>query len=117
MAEEIQNTFSHLTSEIQQLIDESRNEVAISVNTALTSLYWNIGTRIKTEILSNARADYGKKVMGELSKQLSSIYGKGWSEQHLRHCLRFAQVFPDMEILSTLWRELSWSHFKMIVYR
>lgn len=54
--------------------------------------------------------------MSALSLQLKIDYGIGWSEKHLRHCVRFAEVFPDAQIVSTLWRQLSWSHFKEIIY-
>ena len=51
-----------------------------------------------------------------LAKQLTTEFGKGWSEQQLRHCLRLAEFFPDEQILSTVRRELSWSHLKTIIY-
>jgi hypothetical protein len=47
---------------------------------------------------------------------LTAEYGKGWSEKQLRHCLRFSEVFPDEQIVSTLWRQFSWSHLKEIIY-
>ena len=31
--------------------------------------------------------------------------------------IRFAEVFADEAIVSTLWRQLSWSHFKEIIYQ
>jgi predicted nuclease of restriction endonuclease-like (RecB) superfamily len=43
-------------------------------------------------------------------------YGRGWSEQQLRHCLRAAEVFPDEAILSAVRRELSWTHLKTLLY-
>ena len=79
-------------------------------------LYWQIGKRINIEILNEQRAEYGKLVVATLSKQLTETYGIGWSEKQLRHCLRFAEVFPDSEIVSTLWRQLSWSHLKEVIY-
>lgn len=103
-------------SDIRQLIEETRKSVAVAVNAGLTMLYWQVGKRINDEVLNNERAEYGKQVLAELSAQLTEEYGKGWSEQQLRHCVSFATVFPEIEILSTLWRELSWSHLKLIIY-
>lgn len=80
----------NLFSEIRQLIDETRHSVAVAVNTSTTILYWNIGQRVNNEILENKRAEYGKEVVKTLSQKLTQEFGKGWSEQHLRHCLRFA---------------------------
>ena len=45
-----------------------------------------------------------------------SEYGKGWSEKQLRHCIRFAEVFPEKEIVYTLCRELSWSHLRIVFF-
>ncbi|WP_317190476.1 PDDEXK nuclease domain-containing protein [Bacteroides intestinalis] len=86
------------------------------MNSAVTLLYWNIGKRVKREVLRDQRAEYGKQILSNLSKELTLAFGKGWSEQQLRHCVRCAEIFEDEEIFSTLWRELSWSHIKTIIY-
>jgi len=57
------------------------------------------------------RAEYGKQVIENLAHELTGFFGKGWSNKHLHHCLRFAETFPDGEIVSTLWRQLSWTSF------
>ncbi len=103
-------------TDIQSLIEQSKQNIAVSVNSTMTMLYWNIGKRINQEVLQDKRAEYGKQIVVSLSRQLSSEYGKGWSEQQLRHCIHFADIFPDDSILSTLWRELSWSHIKLVIY-
>ena len=105
-----------LLADVRQLIDAARQRVAQAVNAELTQLYWQIGCRISTELLQGQRAEYGKQVMAELSRQLTADFGKGWSEQQLRHCVRLAEVFPQEQILSTLRRELTWSHLKALLY-
>jgi predicted nuclease of restriction endonuclease-like (RecB) superfamily len=105
-----------LFADIRQLIDESRQAVSRTVNVAVTMLYWNIGRRINEEILQNERAEYGKQIVSTLSRQLTEEYGQGWGEKQLRHFIKFAEIFHDLEIVSTLWRQLSWSHFKEIIY-
>ncbi len=102
--------------EIKELIEQSKQQVAVAVNSAMSMLYWQIGKRINTEILKNERAEYGKKIVSTLGRQLRKEYGKGWSDQQLRHCIRFAEIFSDEAIVSTLWRQLSWSHIKTIIY-
>jgi hypothetical protein len=114
MVKKPQNT--NLFSEIKLLIEEARQTVAVAVNTATTILYWNIGKRVNNEILENKRAEYGKEVVKTLSKELTQEFGKGWSEQHLRHCLRFAETFPEKEILYTVCRQLNWTHFRTVIY-
>jgi len=105
-----------LVSDIKTLIEQSKQEVSVAVNAAMSMLYWKVGTRIKIEILQNSRAEYGKQIVQSLAAQLSGEYGIGWSEKQLRHCLRFAETFQDEQIVSTLWRQLSWSHIKEILY-
>ncbi|WP_366512680.1 DUF1016 N-terminal domain-containing protein [Lunatimonas sp.] len=55
-------------------------------------------------------------IIVNLSKQLTREYGKGWSAKHLQNCLRIMETFPDEQFVSTLWRQLSWSHFKVLMY-
>jgi len=43
-------------------------------------------------------------------------FGRGFSEKSLRHMIRFSEVFPEEAIVSALRRQLSWTHFKSIIY-
>jgi predicted nuclease of restriction endonuclease-like (RecB) superfamily len=104
-----------LLADVRQLIDAARQRVAQAVNAELTQLYWQVGCRISTELLQGQRADYGKQVMAELSRQLTADFGKGWSERQLHYCVRIAEVLPDAEILHTLCAQLSWSHLRLII--
>lgn len=104
-----------LLTNVRQLIEQSRLRVASVVNSEISMLYWSIGKLISEDILKNERAEYGKQVVASLSQQLTLIYGKGWSEKQLRHSMRFFQVFPEKPIVSTLWRQLTWSHIKEVL--
>jgi len=106
-----------LVDDIEQLILQAHDSVAVAVNTALTMLYWKIGTRIREEILKEKRAEYGKRIVSTLSRELETEFGSGFSEKNLRHMMKFSEVFSDEEIVSTLSRQLSWSHFKEIIYQ
>lgn len=105
-----------LFSEIRQMIEDARRAVSQTVNVGMTMLYWNIGKRINEDVLKNERAEYGKQIVSTLSRQLTEEYGRGWSEKQLRHYIRFFEKFHEPEIVSTLWRQLTWSHFKEIIY-
>ncbi len=107
---------SVLATELRQLIDASRQRTAAVVNTELTLLYWQVGHRIGREVLGGQRAGYGDEVVATLGRQLSADYGRGFSTQNLRHMLRFAEAFPALEIVSTLSRQLAWSHFLELIY-
>ncbi|MCD4676195.1 MAG: PDDEXK nuclease domain-containing protein [Desulfobacula sp.] len=114
MSQEI-NSIQHIAADIKKLIEKSRQNVALAVNAEITLLYWHIGKRIKTEILRNERAEYGKKLIAGLSEQLTQAYGKGWSKRHLHHCIRIAEIFPDIEIVHALRSQLSWTHLRFII--
>ena len=111
-----EHTEVKLLEDVRQLIEAARFRAAVAVNQELSGLYWQVGHRIHTDVLRGQRAEYGKQVLKSLSLQLSQAYGKGWSEQQLRHCLRAAETFPDEAIFSALRRELTWTHIKTLMY-
>ncbi|KYK79297.1 nuclease [Aggregatibacter actinomycetemcomitans serotype e str. SC936] len=108
-----ENTF---TTEIIELVRNTKQRMAVAVNAELTMLYWHIGNRINQHILQGERAEYGQQVVANLAKNLTSQFGKGWSKAQLNHCMKFAETFADIEIVSALRRQLSWTHFKSIIY-
>jgi len=105
-----------LFGDIKAMIEQGRRQVAVTVNATMTMLYWQIGKRINEEVLHEKRAEYGDQIVVSLSRQLKDEYGSGWSEKQLRHCLRFAETFPDEQIVSALRRQLSWTHIKTLMY-
>ena len=107
-------TSQNLFDEVRQLIDVAKQKAAIAVNAELTLLYWQIGRRIQVEILEGQRGEYGKQVILGLSQQLTQTYGRGWGRRHLWNCLRFAEQFPDLEIVHTVCAQLSWSHMRLL---
>jgi predicted nuclease of restriction endonuclease-like (RecB) superfamily len=108
------NNTTDLIKEITQLIDEARNHVAREYSSTQALLCWLIGKRIDEEVLRAERAEYGETIVNSLAKHLSLTYGKGYSRPNLFRMIRFAKLFPDREIVSTLSRQLSWSHFVII---
>ena len=104
-----------LFTDVSGFIEESKQFVAFTANAALTMLYWKIGKRINDHILQNTRADYGKQIVVTLSRQLTDSYGKGFDDKNLRRIMQFAQVFYDEKIVTSLMRQLSWSHFTSLI--
>jgi predicted nuclease of restriction endonuclease-like (RecB) superfamily len=72
-------------------------------------------TRINNEILRNKRADYGKQIVSTLSTQLKDKYGRNFELGNLRRMIQFAEQFPDIQIVVPLARQLSWSHFTILI--
>jgi hypothetical protein len=104
-----------LLIEIRTLIEEARRQTAAAVNIGLTVLYWRVGKRIHLEVLDSERAAYGEQIVATLSRQLVAEYGRGYTEKNLRRMIQFAEAFPEEEIVATLWRQLSWSHFRELL--
>lgn len=105
-----------LLEDLRRMIEETRQGVAATVNAALTMLYWRVGKRINEEILKGERAGYGEQNVSTLSRHLMAEYGNGFSSKNIHHMIRFVDAFPDIQIVSTLSRQLSWSHYKEIIY-
>ncbi len=93
------------------MIEESRWDIARTVNTALVDLYWKIGQRIRVDILKKKRAGYGEEIVSALSRQLTNDFGRGFSKRNLFNMIRFNERFTDSKIVQTLSAQLSWSHF------
>jgi predicted nuclease of restriction endonuclease-like (RecB) superfamily len=105
-----------LIQSIVSLIDGTRKGIALTVNSELTLLYWNIGKQINEDILKNGRADYGKTIVSELSKALIMKYGDGFSKRNLHNFIKFNELYYDIQIVQTLSAQLSWSHFYSLIY-
>ncbi len=112
MNKDIENGF---INEIRTLVTTAKQQATTTVNATLTLMYWQIGQRINQEVLAGERADYGKQVVGTLAKQLNQEFGRGFSEKQLRRMMQFAEVFPDKEIVASLMRQLSWTHFTLLL--
>jgi len=109
-------TTKALLADIRELIHATRDNAARSVNSALVILYWEIGTRIRHDVLKSQRADYGEKIVHTLSAQLTVEFGSGFTKRNLDNMIRFAEAFPHPKIVHTLCAQLSWSHFRQIIY-
>ena len=105
----------NLIGDIRSLIETARHDVAVTVNAGLTILYWQIGNRIRQDILKKQRAKYGEEILPTLSAKLVPEFGNGFSVRNLSRMIQFAEVFSDKEIVLTLSRQLSWSHFVEII--
>lgn len=105
-----------LLNEVRELILATRANLAQHINSALVLLYWQIGARIRREILKEKRAGYGERIFYALSRKLATEFGSGFSQANLFHMSRFAEVFPDSEIVHALSGHLSWTHLRRIIY-
>lgn len=105
-----------LLAELRQVIAAARQSAAVAVNASLSRMYWRIGERVRREVLQGERAGYGEQTVATLSRQLSVEFGRSFSEKNMRHMVRFVEAFADEAIVSTLSRQLAWSHFLELIY-
>jgi predicted nuclease of restriction endonuclease-like (RecB) superfamily len=104
-----------LFDDLSLLIKETQNKVIKQTNSALVTLFWQVGKRISNHILHNQRADYGKQIVVTLSRQLTEEYGRNFEEKNLRRMVQFVEEFDDSKNVVTLSRQLSWSHFLTLI--
>lgn len=113
---EVKTTNNNISSSsiyvsISNMILRTKESIRYNLNSEMVILYWNIGKKIREEILTDSRAEYGQEVVSELSEQLKSEYGKGFSRRNLFNMIKFYDSFSDEGIVQTLSAQLSWSHF------
>ena len=102
--------------DVRQILQSARNKTYRAVNTAMVEAYWLIGKRIvEEEQNGKSRAEYGKRLLENLSKSLSNHFGKGFSYANLRNFRQFYLTYPDQEICYTVCSKLSWSHNRLIM--
>ena len=97
---------------IRQIVEEAHRRVLRQSNTILLQMYWEIGKLIvEDEQKGKARAEYGKRVLKELSKKLTMEFGRGFDESNLKNMRIFYRAFP---IRDSLRHELSWTHYRIL---
>lgn len=118
-----------LINEIKQIIEQARNYAYKAVNFSMIIAYWEIGRSIVEEEQNGKyRAEYGKSLIKELSKQLTSEYGKGFNKANLEFMRRFYILNPityavsrqswEIEkhpLQSVLRPELTWTHYRILL--
>lgn len=101
--------YNQLITQIGNLLQTGRQQAVQAVNTVLVQTYWLIGQHIvEFEQKGNERAEYGSQLFERLSKDLTLLYGKGFSRSNLLYMRKLYQSFPISETLSHL---LTWSHY------
>ncbi len=104
-----------LLTDVREMILAAREQVAQTVNAGLAMHYWQVGARIRMDILQEKRAEYGREIIAGLGRQLVSEFGRGYGEKNLRRMMQFAESFPDQQIVAALLRQLGWTHFTMLI--
>ena len=105
-----------LFKDVRAIIEDARRAVCTGINTVMIDHNWRIGRRIvEEEQKGEMRAEYGKRIVANLSAQLTTEYGEGYYERSLWEFRRFYQIFDDLEILHTRVQNLTWSHLRQLM--
>lgn len=87
--------------EIKKLLTNARQRVATQVNAELLYTYWNVGQIIiKHEQENKERAEYGKQLLKQLSRELTQEFGKGFSRANLYNMRLFYLSYQKIQTLS-----------------
>ena len=104
-----------LFKDLTQIIEQGKQQVVAQVNSVLTLTYWHVGKKINEHILNNERAEYGKEIVSPVATQLVKEFGRNFELKNLYRMMQFANDFTEIEIVVTLSRQLSWSHFVVLL--
>ena len=99
-------------SQIKEILLSARNKVYATANIAMVEAYWNIGKSIVEKQGGEARAEYGKRLIAELSAKMTLDFGKGFTVANLQNMRLFYLTFPNFY---TLCSKLSWSHYRLLM--
>lgn len=105
-------------SDMQEIIDAARQQAYRAVNSALVFRNWQLGRRIaEEELRGEGRAEYGIGVIKRLSRELTMIYGKGFTKTNLYSFYSFYKCFPKVFHASSGKSDalLSWTHYRCLI--
>lgn len=89
----IPNIPEGLICDIRSLIEQSHTYVARTINSTQVQLFWDVGKRLKLEILKSKRAKYGEQIVSTLSRQLMAEFGRGFSAQNIHRMVQCYSLF------------------------
>lgn len=98
--------------EIKSILKGARNQAYSAANSAMVQAYWSIGKSIVEQQGKSERAEYGRQLLQELSKQLTHDFGRGFTASNLRNMRQFYLTFPNCYALRS---NLSWTHYRMLM--
>lgn len=107
------NANKSLFENIKHVLDTAKQCIARNVNFTMVEAYWQIGKHIvEYEQQGDTRAEYGKKVIEDLSSKLMKEYGSGFTVSNIKYMRQFYKYFP---IRHALRDQLSWTHYRTLL--
>jgi len=101
-------TYPRLLEQIGAALEAGRLSVYQAANAAHMKTNWDIGRQIvEYEQKGKDRAAYGTKLLNQLSKDLTSLYGKGFGQSNVYYMRQFYVRFPIFQTSG----KLEWGHY------
>jgi len=101
--------YDELIKSISSTYTIAKNNVVSAVNIEMLNAYWEIGRYIvEFEQKGDIKAEYGRDLLTQVSKDLSVRLGKGFSRSNLTYMRQFYHKYPNRETVS---HNLTWSHY------
>jgi predicted nuclease of restriction endonuclease-like (RecB) superfamily len=105
--------FEQSYARVRFVLEEARRNAHRAINSIMVQAYWEIGrTIVEEEQRGEARAEYGKQLITDLSNRLTADFGQGFDRSNLFHMKAFYLAFPKVDALR---RELSWTHYRTLL--
>lgn len=106
----------HFLGDVRTIIEQGRSQAYAAAGTCAILTYWNVGRRIVEEQLhGEARAQYGTRLIQNLSEELMPLYGSNYSKRNLDYYRKFYLCFNDLQIVNTRVHNLDWSHIRRLL--
>lgn len=108
---------SDLLADSKSIVESAQKFAYRSINIALVQRNWLLGKRLAEEKLDgNSHAEYRKRTVQTLAKELTESYGKGFDASNLYKYLQFYRAFPILDTVCLKSNALlSWSHFRVLL--
>ena len=104
---------NNLVNNVNSIIERSKSNIHKAINSEMVRAYFEIGREIvEEEQKGKDRAEYGKAIIKNLSKELTKQHGRGFSTTNLWY---FRQFFMTYQNLHSLRGELSWTHYRLLI--
>lgn len=110
----LDKSYIEILDTLKQKIKTAQLKAALSVNTEMLLLYWEIG---KTILERQEQEGWGQNVINKLSDDLKKSFPemKGFSSRNLGYMKKFAEIYPDISILQQLVAKLPWGHNVILI--
>jgi predicted nuclease of restriction endonuclease-like (RecB) superfamily len=100
-------------NDMRNIIINARSDAVSGVEARRTVMYWHLGERIFVEEQKEqTRAEYGARLIGNLSVKLEAEFGSGFSERQLERARKFYRIYPDIHQVRP---QLNWSQYRQLI--